>query len=383
MTSKYEKPVLDNGFIVVDCNWEVIIEMINNKTIFLQDIELPDQYYLFALDEQIKYKCIIYKETVPDNSIMSQEDNDTAKTIFENNYKNTLTNKPLKKRQKDGAQWVSNIDLQAHELIETTVNYADKTTWFTSATRITNQELTGDVENLIFSCPEDTVILDMYHGKIFDENQIAKDLDPTNLMDVKVYVDGNLKTMREPFKNSGGDYEVNYLNGQIIFFSAQANVTVTASYHKVVNSSWKLVPIEGKVLEINYAEIDVSDDIIMNDTIVFTAYGLVDAFAPQLVENNIVPSGTIIPIDETKYKTLKQMRQEAVGTTPPEPAMGGSVRGVTRDWRTMPFRYRATRQLWASLGMYLEIKLENDLAFEGENATATFHCLSRDEKELK
>jgi hypothetical protein len=322
------------------------------------------------------YKCILYKNTVPANHWITQEANDGAIALLPS----LPVNKPLVKRQKDGARWVSTIDLQASELIWTTVNYADKTTWYSDTQRITGQTLTGDVTNKIFSAPNGTVIVDLTHGKIFDEDEIAKELEPTTKFEVKVYVDGVLQTMRAPFSNTGGDYEVDYLNGKITFFIAQANVNVTADYTKVLSSSWKLVPTEGRVLEINYAEIDTSSDIIMNDSIVFTAYGYVDVFAPELMPG--IPSGTQIPIDVTKYKTIRQLRQEAVGTTPAEPVLGGTVRGVQTDWRTMPFRYRATRQLWALSGMYLEIKLENDQAFNGENATATFHCLSRKQEEL-
>lgn len=379
-----KEPVFNNGFAIFDCTWTELKNLCESKIMFMQYVDKGPNYYIFAVDENLLYKHEIYKDSsqLPENWEFSAGENDAALNDFVDNYKPSA-NKPLRRRQKDGSYWASLVDLHASELIETTINYANKSTWYDTAERITNQTLTANNDHTQYSCPNGTVIINMEHGKIFDEDVTAAELDPVNLFKVKVYVNDVLKTMREPFKTSGGDYEVDYLNGKIIFFNALTNTDVVkADYHKAVNSKWALKPLEGKVLEINYAEVDVSADIIMNDTIVFNVYGLVDVFAPELVNNNIIPSGTHIIIDTTKYKTINQLRQEAIGTTPAEPPCGGPIRGVTQDWRTMPFRYRATKILWASRGMYLEISLENDLAFDGENATATFHCLSRDESDF-
>jgi hypothetical protein len=162
----------------------------------------------------------------------------------------------------------------------------------------------------------------------------------------------------------------------VTFFSAPGGV-VKASYSYANGSVWVMRPSSGKQLKIEQAEAQFSENIVMNDTIRFGAWGVADVFAPQLVPDPI-PSGTLIELQVTRYMRLDQIIDEALGSYPVIPAMGGAARGNLQARYGFPFRYGAVRVLTSAALMELRVGLEGDVAYDGERATATFYCSSED-----
>jgi hypothetical protein len=218
----------------------------------------------------------------------------------------------------------------------------------------------------------------MTHGKVLDEEAVAEESDPDYKYLVTVTVDNIDKIQRNPFAESGGDYDVNYTTGQVTFFGSQSGKTVKASYNYANGSTWVMKPSSGKQLRIEQAEAQFSGDVVLNDTIKFGAWGLVDVFAPQLVPD-VIPSGTLIELLSTRYQRLDQIIDEALGSYPVIPAIGGSQRGNSTARYGFPFRYGTVRVISSSAGMELRVRLENDIKYGGERATATFYCLSENE----
>jgi len=276
--------------------------------------------------------------------------------------------------QPDKAIRVAQVGRLGTEVIFATHDFADPTTWFGDSERVTDEVLVDSGDGYTFTS-EHINWIDMTHGKVFDEDVHAEEVEHNYSVIIKV--DNVIVNQRLPFANSGGDYTVNYENGSITFVNSQSGKTVEASYSYENGSTWYMRPLPGKKLSIESAEAQFSVDTIINDTIQFGAFGLVNVFAPQLVDNPI-PSGTLIPIATTRYKVLDQIIDEAIGSFPVIPPLGGAIRGNLQARYGFPFRYGSVRVLNSLAGMELRVFLEGKTPFDGERATATFYCSSED-----
>lgn len=286
-----------------------------------------------------------------------------------------------KARQADGTPLFASTGRIGKEVIYATHNLTDKTTWYSESARVTDEALVDSGDGLVFNSAH-THWIDMVHGKVFDEDGLVEDQqifepgDPHGYHAI-VKSDGVEMTIREPFETAGGDYSIDYATGDVTFFASQAGKTVTASYSYAQTSGWIMKPLPNKALVIEKAEVQFSKDIQMQKAFVMEVYGAVDIFAPQLMEAPYnLPSGTPIPIEGTNYKTIDQLIDEAVGAFPEVPVLGGA-RGYTQPRHIFQFHYAAVRTIWASLGMFIRISMQDDAAFTGERATATFYCLSQ------
>lgn len=274
----------------------------------------------------------------------------------------------------DGHRKVSTSPRLGSEIIFATHNLCDPTTWAHESVRVSGAVCVDSGDGLVFSCP-DTNLIDLTTGKVLDEEDIASAV--SHGYETKVYVNGQEVSQRGAFETSGGDFSVDYSAGQITFFSSRSGDVVTADYSRAAGSGFILAPLAGKALDIEDAEAQFSVDVVINDSIVFEVYGNVEIFAPHLTPSPL-PAGTKIPLTGKKYKTLDQLIDEAKGSFPVIPAMGGA-RGATVDRYGFPFRYGTVRRLLSSQGLQLKVSLENDQPCGGERATATFYCTSKDE----
>ena len=248
------------------------------------------------------------------------------------------------------------------EALFITHNLCDPTTWYTKSVRETDKVLSDSGDGLTWSSGN-TDWIDIVHGKIFDEEVVAT--GESHGFAVEVEVNSAVKTMRAPFADSGGDYEVDYANGNIVFYASQAGKTVTASYSHQVGSEWILAPAAEKYLDIEVAEVQFSKDIDLTDDVDFEIW----VYNPADLPNKIMYS-------RTTYRHFRNFIDEALGSYPVVPAMGGAKRGVTQDVYGFPFRYGTVRRMDSAIGAELRVRLRNNAAFGGEFATATFYCTS-------
>lgn len=291
-----------------------------------------------------------------------------------------------KPRQPDDVPFVAMAPRRGAEVIYATHNFCDKTSWYSQSVRVTDEALT-ETDGTTYTLANKPVI-NLREGKVFDEEglyedqQLAEPLDP-HAYEVVVKVDGVEQTQREPFADDGGDYHVDYTDGQIIFAASQAGKAVTASYSYASGSAWEMHPIGARALLIDEAEVQFTIDINYNTNLIMEIYGVADYFAPQLLTTadppGPLPPGTPIPIAATIYKTVYQLIDEAVGVKPSLPVFTNTDprRGPTQPMQIFTFRYTVARPMYPSLGMFTRIRLQNDAPFGGERATATFYMLSR------
>lgn len=246
-------------------------------------------------------------------------------------------------------------------LIVVTHNWCDPTTWYTQSEREIGEQLDGDILGFVYDS-QNTNWIDMTHGKIYREDLISAPYLPV------VKVDGVQKTERAPWASSGGDFSIDYADGSVTFFESQLGKTVTADYSHANGSLFIVAPEAGKRLWVEYSEVQFSKDIDVKSHTYFQPWAYNPSNPPEK-----------IPVaNPTTYKTLDNYIEEANGTYPIIPAMGGT-RGFSQDRLTFPFNYATIKELKASLGVEIRVWLEGDVAYGGEYGTATFYCTSYEE----
>jgi hypothetical protein len=262
-----------------------------------------------------------------------------------------------------------------------THNFCDKTTWYENATRVVDEVATDSGDHITYNLVQNNVI-DVYHGKITDEDDL---LDPSdNSYRVEVKVDDVVKTERDPHENhmgntSHGDYTVDYANGDIVFHSALTGTEVVkVTYHYATTSGFTVAPKAGKKLQIELVEVQFSNDIEIRDTALFTTYGYVEVFAPSLTPVPY-PAGTQIPIRTKRYKTMQNYQDDAMRAYPQVSALGGANwRGLGQPVQIFDWDYQRGLVLHEPQGMKIVISMEHDEPCGGTYCTVTFYCATED-----
>lgn len=245
-------------------------------------------------------------------------------------------------------------------LICVTHNWCDPTTWYTQSVRVTGDTLEDGGDGLTFASGHESWI-DLTHGKIYREDLISASYKPI------IKVDGVVKAERDPWAVSGGDYQIDYAAGTVTFFASQAGKTVTADYSYATSSLFIIAPTQGKRLWVEYSEVQFSADIDIRSTTHFQPWAY----------NPASPPSKIPAAAPTTYKNLDNYIEEANGSYPVIPAMGGT-RGFAQARMTFPFHYPVVKELRSDFGVEIRVWLENDVPFGGEYGTATFYCTSYD-----
>lgn len=245
------------------------------------------------------------------------------------------------------------------ELVMTTHNFCDPTTWYTTSERVETETLTDSGDGLTFTSAWPHWI-DMTHGNIWDEDALCADVE--HGYGVVATSDAAAKTQRVPFATSGGDYTVNYEAGTITFAASQTGKTVVASYSRMVDSVFALVPDAGKRIDIEKAIARFSADVEMLDSIDFEIW----VYNPDDLPNKVM-------YRRTTYKTIGNFIDEAVPATSIA-MVGGGTRGMLQAMTSLPFHYGTIRSLLSSQGVEIRICLRNDVPCTGYRALATLYC---------
>lgn len=255
----------------------------------------------------------------------------------------------------------------ASDLIRTTHNFSDPTTWYAESNRVT-ESLTNPSGDGVTWESNNSNWIDLTHGKVHFEDKVRKNEPNGHGYETVITVDGTEQKEANPFKtlseDSNADYEIDYANGTITFASEPSSAP-EASYSYENGSGWFLYPKDGKVIEIESAEAQFTTSLTLKDTI---------RFAIEVPDG----SGGWSEVGAEQYKTFKQLVDEAKGAFPDIVGLPGD-RGITNDVYGFPFQYTAVRLLKSSKNMRLNVHLVDDTPFEGERATTTFYAVSYDE----
>lgn len=262
-----------------------------------------------------------------------------------------------------------------------TPNWCDKTTWYSGAAYVAEETATDSGDHTTYSLAHQNVI-DAYHGKITFEDNL-KDSEGRGYR-VVIKVNGTTKTEQDPHLGSGGDYTVNYAAGTVTFLTPlQPGDVVTVWYHYALVATFVIKPAAGKRLYIGSVEVQFSEDIVLNDTFVFQAYGYVEVFAPELMQPPYnLPLHYLIPLgDPLVYKTMVDLLNDSNSAHPGYPKFGGdNWRALKKPAYIFTWEYAVGLTcLWASYGMEIHIDLQHDVPCGGAFGTATLYCTSEDE----
>lgn len=253
-------------------------------------------------------------------------------------------------------------------------NFCDRTTWFPGSIYVEEKSIgTGNGSTVEFSMG-DTYIIDVTHGKISQEDDLlpamfGKDGDTFSPV---VKLDSTAKTERGYDKNSGGDYEIDYVTGTVTFFSAPANgVDVRASYFKAYSSIQIIAPPAGKQFEFEDIELQFTDDLVITTNIVAEIW----AYNPYDLPNKMYIPGT-----RGTYKNLHDFINWSKGSFPVIPQFGGSgPRALKGDIYHMRVVYRSPIILKSSLGVEWRIYLADDIPLQGSFGTVTLYGIMNNE----
>lgn len=240
------------------------------------------------------------------------------------------------------------------------VNWCDRTTWWYSAAHISNETpTTTDPERKIWKLAHQYVI-DAYHGKITGEENIPE-------YRVVVYVGGAPKLEQDPHSGSGGDYVVDYAGGTITFLeSVPVGSDPVVSYYRENGSTWVITPNDGGVWKLKGAECQFSEDVEMNDSIIYELW----AYDP-----NNFPAKMMVASPDC-YKTIYDFINDANKAYPLIPPLGGSGwRGSKKSVYVFAWDFQTTTDLDSTYGVELRVRLEHDTPFGGTFATGTFYFI--------
>lgn len=359
--------VFGSSLIMQESRWTAFKAILGGRPglpIQYEDVGPGDIYDIFAVDESIVYRCIIFQGSVPTASDYSQEQNDSDRDDWETNFK-AGANKANGQRDVSGRNLIVPEPRIGREIIYVTPNFCDRTTWYQGSSRSTEETLVDTSDGLIWAA-EHPFWIDMTHGKISDEN--AYILEADHRYAVVVTVDGIEKTARSPFSDEGGDYVVDYNVGTITFSESQAGKAVVCSYSYESGSDWAMVPDNGTYIDMEKTKVQWSKNMEMFDSLEFEVW----VYNPYDLPNKVMYS-------RTTYKKMDNFLDEAEAFISEIPATGGSKRGTTQSRYAITFRYGTVRRLKSSQGAELRIRLKNGISFGGERATGTFYCTVHDE----
>ena len=344
-------------------------------------VEYNNEYFLSAVSDNYHYTCKIsdsaevadFESNLKSGSIVVGSQRDAVALASKANKQNKT-----RPKSSDGKDIVVSWPTEGSKTTVISHNWADPTTWYSKSVRVVDETCSAQGDGYHYDMSHQHII-DLYHGKITGEDFIT-DSDGYSYR-VEVKVNDEIQTEQDPHDGVGGDFVIDYINGEITFtVQLQESDVVKATYHYENGSEWILAPDAGKVLKVSNVEVQFSADLELTDSVLFQAYGYVDVFAPQLV-NNPFPSGTKIPLGNPDvYKTMQDYINDANGAYPMIPALGGAGwRGSKNAVYTFPWQYQAVTDVFSAYGMEVRISLEHDTPFNGESAVATFYCLSIDE----
>lgn len=247
-------------------------------------------------------------------------------------------------------------------------NWCDRTTWYTQSVRVVDEVATDSGDQTRYEL-SNKFIIDTYHGKITEEDYLS---DPDGYSyRVVVNVNDVEKTEQDPHYGIGGDYTVDYEDGYIDFIQPLDPADeVEVTYHYENGSMCKFSATAGYDLDLVLTELQFSTDVLLNDTVVFCAYGSADVFAPGQF-----PPGTMIPLQNPeKFKTLMDFYNDSIRSYPVVPALSaGTWRGMSQPMLVLDWDHVTAQTLHGDCSMELRTWLEHDTPHDGLFATTTFY----------
>ena len=315
-------------------DWAAFKALVDAREICIQEtITESGNYLLEVFDQGLHRSCRI-------------EEGSADATDYEDNYQADHNKQLSKVTTNLGIPKVAVYEPEGDFLSYSSHDWTDRTTWFQESTRVTGETLTLDT-GLIYDSAN-SYWIDLQNGKVSNEDSLSAPYLP------KIYDNAVEQTI-------GTDYTIDYDNGKVTFTSTPTG-PVTADYSYENGSTYTLAPASGKIMRIEHAEIQFSQNVVMK-TInwEFWAYNPADLPNKMLVEERVYKNEKdILNISNLGYKV---------------PAFGA----LTQDVIVLPFNYSRVIDMKASQGVEVRVRLPGDVPLGGEFGTITFYTIEEDE----
>ena len=339
---------------------------------------------VFLADLDSADETVLYGDVSPAEGLIGAHTGDP----LENPASVAVTNLNL---DSEGKLEITQYPRSGDEALRVTHNWCDPCTWYQQSTRHDDVTCTDTGDGLKWSTGHINLI-DLRHGRLsFEEdvkaNNYALSGEDFNLA---VEVDGSPVVEHTPLagqvvsdaweRDEDGDYWIDHELGEIHFKASQAGKAVTISCCVSGSSEWNLdVMHDGKDMDIEYAEAQFAALLDMRSNLEVQFYGMVDAFAPELLEEPYnVPSGTPIPLlpRAYTYKRLTDFIAESTSALPVLPIIGHPANPRTApSVIVFPFQYQAKRGLAVAGQMRMSISLPGNKPWGGAYCTVSFYGL--------
>lgn len=237
---------------------------------------------------------------------------------------------------------VAPTKLEGASVLLVSHDWCDRTTWWTDSERVTNETLSTSDDTVFTSATGKTNWIDLVSGKIAYEDNWADDYR------VLVYVDDVLTTT---------GFTINYAAGTITFGEAQTGKVVKATYSYENGSTWRITPDSGKILKMLGTTVKYAENVTL---------GAGQHFIFQLYAGD-TPYG-----NPTKYKTMKNFIECAVGDIRHVPAHGG----LSQDVIELDFDYLTSKDVDSTYSLNVRVSISDDEPISGEWASVQAKCLS-------
>jgi len=261
-------------------------------------------------------------------------------------------------------------------------DFNKKETWYIESSGNSESFNANGVQSnfsLAYGSGNGAAIIDLSHGKITEETSIVTPATGSYVPIIKI--NGAVQNEREMYETSGGNYEIDYIEGTLKFYAAPpSGNTVTIDYFYSPSGSGPIViagPGAGKKWIINFAEVQFSKDTDMKDTFVQNA--LIDL---PIFNASGVYQYTLYdykPYPDTYYYNAGNFLDFTNGSFPIIPPFGGSERGMVNDTLIFRWDYASSMELLGSLNARFKIWTKNGRGYEGERVVITIYGVEHNE----
>jgi hypothetical protein len=262
-------------------------------------------------------------------------------------------------------------------------DFTKKQTWYEGSTKITEQFAADSVKtefDLAHGSGNGGAVVCLNRGLVTEEELLAPPSGSAGGFVAVVDIDAIPQTEREFGEATGGTYEIDYVAGKLKFYTAPPNGSnVNITYYASPSGHGPSIvagPPSGKMWIINSAEVQLSADVDMTDSLLQNLIADVPVFdgsgnyVTTLIDHKLAPDAV--------YSNVGNFLDYTYGSYPIIPAFGGT-RGLSKDTIILRWDYTAAMELMSSINMRMKVWTKHARGFGGERATVTIYGVEHDE----
>lgn len=297
---------------------------------------------------------------------------DTAKNLME--LSSPINSPPV---QEDGIPMIASAPRKGSDWVIGTHNFSDKCSWFQDSVRVTGEVLQNSGDGYTFNSAN-SIWLDMTSGRqhneaFWIEKQMSDNPNNPHGYQVHIYVNGVEVAKRDPFETTGGDYEIIWESGKVVFFSNQHGNTITADYSYPTTSYFHVGTRDlGKKLIVEDAEANISLDAVLNDEIVYSWWVFDGYNWYELGSYSYARASQITTEARGAYPIFKAIGSSEADRALPLPEFRRKCRGMYSDCQSVSFSYITARQCPPGFELRLYTRHHRELG--GDHVSITLYC---------